>query len=547
MGSRTRTRKTTPSTAPPRLWRTLSHKGPFFPVSQGPGTEVMCSGKSVRVPHEAAVAIQRMSEAVLRQKLTVAQRKTLQARFWDSWRSTYAPTCTPLAAKDVKAMVAVADAVVRDPPPQRRVKNSKVPGPVLGEQGFDTACVDGRSEAIANYRMEAPGMFTGRGDHHPSAGKVKRSVRSSDVTINLGPGAKVQRPSDGGTWKQVVHDSHASWLASWKDPATGKTKYMRLADNSTEDLAKFETARRVARALPGVRRSSTTELGHLVAKGVMGPELQTVCCFLLIDRFALRIGGDRKGRVFGATTLCFRHMRLRPSGSVSLDFLGKDSVACQCDGTVSSELYRGLTFLQKRKGVSEDSRVFDMIDDRDVNAYVAAKFPSKRTLEVHTCDDVTAKTIRTAMACMMYEGVLLGLKVAKWTKEEQWRLRMFERVAAAHVALLCNHRRTSAKAGTGSSMGTSSGGSQTEMSKALTTFLRDFMCVTCTQAEARAAFGHLTAGLNLSTGPANYVDPRITRAFEARHGLDAGACSAPLLRKKFTWADNTKALFRFMA
>lgn len=519
-----------------RRWRTLSHRGPLFPSPEGPAATVRCSGLGLKVPHEAAVAVRRMREALTRRKFSTAERDALETRFWQSWSAQYAPNCTRPTQHEVVALVATAT--------RGKLKTQKRDEPST-EGGYETACVDGRLRSIANYRMEAPGVFTGRGLDHPSAGKVRRVVRSSDVTINIGKGARVRPPSDGGKWGKVVHDDEASWLASWRDPATGKTKYMRLAEHAEEDLSKFEVARQVARALPAVRRDAVTRLGALLRTSLTPDRLvdiQTLCCFLLIDRFALRVGGDRKGRVFGATTLRTKHVKIFPPSKLSLSFVGKDSVGCVADGHVASPLYAGIGLLRGRhRGAEHD--IFDLIDDRDLNSFVHNRFAAP------CLDDVTAKTVRTSHACTLYESVLvLGAVTARTetcaTKGQPschdgdgWRWRLLERIAVARVALLCNHRKGA---------GANSHTQEREQYEIDAVGKMIFDSKSGSQSSVRDAFRSATAGLNLSTAPANYIDPRITRAYEARHGLEEGTCSSVSLRKKFLWAARTPAGFRFI-
>lgn len=52
---------------------------------------------------------------------------------------------------------------------------------ILQEYGF---CVmDNHKERIANFRIEPPGLFRGRGDH-PKMGMLKRRIRPEDIIIN---------------------------------------------------------------------------------------------------------------------------------------------------------------------------------------------------------------------------------------------------------------------------------------------------------------------------------------------------------------------------
>lgn len=43
--------------------------------------------------------------------------------------------------------------------------------------------MDNHKERIANFRIEPPGLFRGRGDH-PKMGMLKRRIRPEDIIIN---------------------------------------------------------------------------------------------------------------------------------------------------------------------------------------------------------------------------------------------------------------------------------------------------------------------------------------------------------------------------
>lgn len=508
-------------------WRTLAHRGPLFPPvappdARGDGEQGgTCAARLARldVPREGKVAVSRMRQMVERAKAKGVGEREQEAflrRFWQSWSQQYLPAACGLMTPPDPALiqrlaVAGAQVVVAD---RRTSKDT-----AARQAGYDTACVDGRELPIANFRVEAPGVFAGRGVGHPFAGRVKRLLRSSNVTINLGKAAKVHAPSDGGEWAGVVHDRDASWLASWRDPATGKTKYMRLLDRSNEDVEKFNLAGRVARALPAARIRVSARIASAVQQSpqhaMSHQTLQNACCLLLIDRFALRVGGDSGGgRVFGATTLRPEHVRLTPPGSIALSFLGKDSILCVAEGGVSRELYDGMTALGRG--------LFKGTDDKSLNRFIAGK-------EV-LGPGATAKTVRTARACETYEAVLKQ-HVLQHAPGEEWRSVAIERLAVVAVAMLCNHRR-------GDVIGD-------PLRERMTLNAAMRVVAVATRKKTREAIKMAVEGLNLSTAPGNYLDPRITRAYEARLGLPGGTCSTPTNRRKFAWADGTSGSWSF--
>src|SRR5918912_1537163 len=84
---------------------------------------------------------------------------------------------------------------------------------------YGKAVVDGVEVDIANWLVEPPGLFMGRGQH-PMRGRWKPRVRPEDVTLNLGENSPVQE----GNWKAVVHDHSSTWLATWMEKLTDKRK-----------------------------------------------------------------------------------------------------------------------------------------------------------------------------------------------------------------------------------------------------------------------------------------------------------------------------------
>lgn len=498
----------------PILWRTLSHKGPLFQptqVDQAKHTKPSCRINTIRVSHAAELTLRRMramKAAPGWKNRLPTERAAILNRFWSSWSELYAPGCTlPHNALNEKFLKV-----------QKHHTHHTHHKHVTG---FDVARVDGTNQPIANYKIEAPGVFAGRGVNHPLAGRVKRVLSSSNVTINISTGTKVPLPSDGGKWAAVVHDNTASWLACWKDPITGNMKYMRLAINAREDLIKFQNARKVAVLLPSVRARLVSELRTLnAAPDKHNLLVQSISCLLLLDQFALRVGGDSSDRVFGATTLRPEHVRLK-HGHISFTFIGKDSMMCVGEGLLSKELYHSLSSLsQKKQPRQKQSSLFADLNERVLNEFIA----------VHLGKDATSKQLRTARACQTYEGVVLTMRRGY----DDWRISAVQKLAVAKVAMLCNHRRQTMHV------------PDPVAERAFISDALDAVFNTkCTQSLVTSLVNKATAGLNLSTGPANYIDPRITRAFEARHGLTSGVFASSALRSKHAWADGTPATFKF--
>ena len=87
--------------------------------------------------------------------------------------------------------------------------------------------MDNHRERIANFKIEPPGLFRGRGNH-PKMGMLKRRIMPEDIIINCSKDAKVPSPPPGHKWKEVRHDNKVTWLVSWTENIQGSIKYIML-------------------------------------------------------------------------------------------------------------------------------------------------------------------------------------------------------------------------------------------------------------------------------------------------------------------------------
>ena len=134
---------------------------------------------------------------------------------------------------------------------KNRTKEDKLEEKRLKEEElekFGYALVDNRREKIANYKIEPPGLFLGRGAH-PKAGRLKRRVLPQHVTINIGHGIPPPPCPIEGKWHDVVHNNQVTWLAMWKENVNDQHKYVWLSASSAikgrADRSKFEIARQL--------------------------------------------------------------------------------------------------------------------------------------------------------------------------------------------------------------------------------------------------------------------------------------------------------------
>src|SRR2546427_7469284 len=88
---------------------------------------------------------------------------------------------------------------------------------------YGYATVDGKKVEIANWLVEPPGLFMGRGAH-PLRGHWKPRVAQRDVILNLDESS----PVPPGEWRQVVHDHDSMGMAEGVHKLTEKAKDVEL-------------------------------------------------------------------------------------------------------------------------------------------------------------------------------------------------------------------------------------------------------------------------------------------------------------------------------
>ena len=293
---------------------------------------------------------------------------------------------------------------------------------------YGTAMIDGNSVDVGNYMAEPPGLFIGRGEH-PLRGHWKPRIRPEDVTLNLGRGAPVPALENGGSWKAIVHNNTATWLATWTDRLTHKSKYIWLADTAeikqSMDAAKYDKARMLSTKIDEIRSRMIEDLSD--------PKMLKIAtaCYL-IYRTSMRVG-DEKGKdeadTVGATTLRREHVRI-DADAVHLDFLGKDSVRWQetIAATGSDRQFRdNMERIVADK--ADKDELFDGITSRTVNAYYSKIVPG-----------LSAKVFRTYLASQV---VAAYLREHDDVAGETAHKKLYHaKLANLEAAVKCNHKRT---------------------------------------------------------------------------------------------------------
>jgi len=392
---------------------------------------------------------------------------------------------------------------------------------------YGYAIMDGKRFEVANWMVEPPGIFMGRGNH-PLRGRWKPRVGQEDITLNLGEDA----PIPPGNWGRIVHDHESMWLARWDDKLVGKEKYVWLSDTAAikqkRDKEKYDKALKLAKHVDEVRSA--------IMKALHSEDPKTrqiaMACYL-IDKLALRVGDEKdpdEADTVGATTLRVEHAKL--SGTIlALDFLGKDSVRWQKELDLSKEppiVHKVLTELLS--GKKPGDQIFDSVSSRSVNNFLGK-----------ILSGLTAKVFRTYLATNVVKETLKNSPLEKARKSEQAAI-YYAKLANLQAAITCNHKKAPPKNWESSLARKEEAVRKAEAKLAEVKGKKRKVNMEKLLARLEKARYNLDLALktkdyNLNTSLRNYIDPRVYKAWGRLVKLDWKKLYTATLQRKFMWVD----------
>jgi len=298
---------------------------------------------------------------------------------------------------------------------QRKAKREE------NQEKYGHALVDGVRIEIANYAVEPSSIFMGRGKH-PLRGRWKEGPRQENIELNLSPDS----PTPPGNWKKIVWQPEAMWIARWQDKLTGKTKYVWFSDSSIQkqrkDIEKFDKAMQLRQNLTQVEKHIWN---NLVSADVKRRKTATVC--YLIDKLRIRVGDEKdpdEADTVGASTLRQEHVQYNGDGSVTFNFLGKDSVPHVFTVKLRDEVVRNL----KEFSANNNATLFEGVDSRSVSQFLE-----------EVMDGLSAKVFRTCYASEVVETKLTKATVKP--EDPEHMKKYVATIANLEAAKVCNHRR----------------------------------------------------------------------------------------------------------
>jgi len=289
---------------------------------------------------------------------------------------------------------------------------------------YGYATVDGQRMELGNYNVEPNSIFMGRGQH-PWRGRWKQGPDYGDIELNLSHDA----PRPPGSWKATPWEPATMWIARWTDKLSGKKKYVWPGDASflkqKKDIEKYDKARALKERLDAVKAHIE---GNLTVEDLKRRKVATVC--YLIDRLKFRVGDEKdeddEADTVGASTLRPEHVCFNGDGSVTFNFLGKDSVPMNITANLPPRVVQNLRDFTS--GAGKES-LFEGINSGHVGDFL------KEIME-----GLSAKVFRT-----LYATDAVGGKLATETvkpEDPDYVKRQAALRANLEAAIVCNHKRT---------------------------------------------------------------------------------------------------------
>jgi DNA topoisomerase-1 len=427
-----KTMKVPPGSGDGQKWTTLEHNGVIFPPPYKPhGVKMLYNGQPVDLtPEQEEVATM---FAVMRDT-EYATRQTFIDNFFTDWRQILGKNHI-IKKFELCDFTPIYEWHLREKEKKKQMTSEEKKAlreeKLKQEEKYMWAVVDGVKEKVGNFRVEPPGLFRGRGEH-PKMGKLKRRIKPSDITINIGREAPVPEcPIPGERWKEVKHDNTVTWLAFWNDPISQKDfKYVFLAASSSlkgqSDKEKYEKSRKLKDHIQNIRVNYTKDF-----RSKDEAKRQIAVATYLIDKLALRAGNEKdddEAETVGCCTLKIDNVTCLPPNKIQFDFLGKDSIRYFNTVEVEELVYKAIEGFRRGKPPGYD--LFDKLDTTRLNAHLKDLMPG-----------LTAKVFRTYNASITLDDIL-HKETEDGTLLE--KIAVYQR-ANKEVAIICNHQRSVSK------------------------------------------------------------------------------------------------------
>nr|XP_020644887.1 DNA topoisomerase 1 isoform X2 [Pogona vitticeps] len=539
-------------------WKFLEHKGPVFAPPYEPlpeNVKFYYDGKVMKLSPKAEEVATFFAKMLDHEYTT---KEVFRKNFFKDWRKEMTPEekgiITSLSKCDFthmsqyfKAQSEARKQMTKDEKQKIKEENERL----LKEYGY--CIMDNHKERIANFKIEPPGLFRGRGNH-PKMGMLKRRIMPEDIIINCSKDSKVPSPPPGHKWKEVRHDNKVTWLVSWTENIQGSIKYIMLNPSSRikgeKDWQKYETARRLKKCVDRIRNQYREDWKSKEMK-----VRQRAVALYFIDKLALRAGNEKEegetADTVGCCSLRVEHINLHPELDgqeyvVEFDFLGKDSIRYYNKVPVEKRVFKNLQLFMENKQPEDD--LFDRLNTSILNKHLQ-----------DLMEGLTAKVFRTYNASITLQQQLKELT----TSEDNIpaKILSYNRANRA-VAILCNHQRAPPKTFEKSMLNLQTkidakkdqladAKRELKSAKADAKIRRDEKSKKTVESkkkavqrieeqlmklEVQATDREENKQIALGTSKLNYLDPRISVAWCKKFGVPIEKIYNKTQREKFAWA-----------
>ena len=405
----------------------LHHNGVLIPAQyQGKGLTVKIKGKETKLTTEQ----EEMAVAWAKKVGTpYVEDKVFAKNFYNDFSEKLGTTVKPgdVDFSEIVTLVEKEREYKKNLPKEekKRLAAQRKVVREANKEKYGYAYVDGEKMELGNYVAEPSSIFMGRGQH-PMRGKWKEGPKKEDVILNLSPDA----PRPEGNWNEIVWEPEAIWIARWQDKLSGKMKYVWFSDSCSfkqqKEIEKFDKAAEFRQKLPKVKRHI---LKNLESDDLKRRKTATVC--YLIDKLKIRVGDEKdpdEADTVGASTLRKEHITINGDGTVSFNFLGKDSVPHIFTTSLPEQVIKNL---EEFSSNTEDA-LFDGVGSSQVSEFLD---------EVMT--GLSAKVFRT-----LYASDAVKTKLDKTPVEPEspeYVKKYVATMANLEAAKVCNHKRTISK------------------------------------------------------------------------------------------------------
>ena len=526
-------------------WTVLQHNGPMFPSEYAPHqVPVIINDKHITLSPLAEEYATMFAKFI---DTPYMDNNTFKKNFWKDFKPTLPPNLNIKELSEIDFTPIKKYLTLEKDKKQSMTKEEKE---IIKkkqdelDEPYRFCIIDGVQQQVGNYKIEPPGIFLGRGTH-PKIGRIKKRIMPEDVTINLSKDAKVPVPNlKGHTWSAVIHEHKVIWLASWKEPITGKNKYVFTSLDSffksKSDESKFNLAKQLKRKVGTIRETYENQLNDINLKNK-----QLATALYVIDNLALRVGGTKDTKeeadTVGVTSLRVEHITLLEDNMIKLDFLGKDSVRYCRKVAVHSQVYQNIKLFMEGKQKKDD--LFDLVTPSMLNEYLSSFM-----------EGLTAKVWRTFNASLLFQKEIDKIKedrVVELDANEKlnYLIAMFNQANTA-VAMLCNHQ----KSGNTSIDSTIKKFDDKikELKKKKKKYQEKKNHVKTKKTEIKIKALKLKKetklkmkNVSLGTSKNNYIDPRIIFAFIKKFNIPSEKLFTKVLLKRFEWAAKVEKDYRF--